>query len=235
MKKKSIAVCLIVFILGLVVLGTAFVLMSPLFIFIPFRYIFACVNVSLMYIAFFVPFISGALKGSMEASVIGGAVYYYGFAIYCIVSVINIVRGFIVISFNIVIVIQSIALFVFILWVVMATVTKGHIESVYRNEEIKKSPVMELRSCGIKLLALSSRLDKGNSIRIQSEKIADDLQYLSPGNTVDEYDLEYKMLIELDSIIKDNYFFSGGSGNTDLLEDKFRKFDVLYRERKNMR
>lgn len=233
MKKNSIAVCLIVFILGLVVLGIAFVLMSPLFIFTPFRYIFACINVVLMYIAFFVPFISGALKGSMEGAVIGGAVYYYGFAIYCIVSIVNIVRGFIVIPFNIVIVIQSVALFIFILWVVMATVTKGHLESVHKKEEIKKSPVMELRNCGTKLLALSSRLDKGNSIRIQSEKIAEDMRYLSPGNTADEHDLEYKMLTVLDSIIKDSYFFSGGNGNTDLLEDKFRQFDVLYKERKN--
>lgn len=234
MKKNSISVSFIVFVLGMAVLGAAFVLLSNLFMFNPFQYIFSCINVSLMYLAFFLPFIYGVLKGNIAASVIGGTVYYRGLMKYCTVSVANIVLGFIAIPLNIAILIQSVALFVFVLWVIMAIAAKGHLESAYRNEEIKKSPVMELRSCGAKLMALSARLDKDNSIRIQSEKIAEDLRYLSPGNTVDEHDLERKMLVVLDGIIKDGYFLSEGSGNVDLLEDKFRDFDVLYRERKNM-
>lgn len=235
MKKNSIAVHLIVFILGVAVLGVAFVLLSNLFMFNLFQYIFSCINVSLIYLAFFVPFISGALKGNIEASVIGGTIYYRGLMKYCTVSVANIVLGFVAIPLNIAIVIQGVALFVFVLWVIMANATKDHLESTYINEEIKKSPVMELRSYGTKLIALSAQLDKGNSIRIRSEKIAEDMRYLSPGNTVDEHDLEHKMLTVLDSIIEDSYFLSGGNGNTDSLEDKFRDFDVLYRERKNMR
>lgn len=235
MKKNSIAVHLIVFILGVAVLGVAFVLLSNLFMFNLFQYIFSCINVSLMYLAFFVPFISGALKGNVEASVIGGTIYYHGLMKYCTVSVAIIVLGFIAIPLNIAIVIQSVALFVFILWVIMATATKGHLESAHRTGEMKKSSVMELRSRGNKLVALSARLNQSNSIRIQSEKIAEDMRYLSPGNTVDEHDLERRMLTVLDSIIKDSYFLSEGSGNADSLEDKFRDFDVLYRERKNMR
>lgn len=234
MKKNSIAVRLIVFIIGLVVLGIAFVLLSPLFISIPFRYIFVCINVSLMYLAFFVPFISDVIKGNVVTAVTSGIVYYRGFIKYCIVSAVNIVLVFTLIPLNAAIVIQSVALFVFILWIVMASITKDHLESVYRDEEIKKSHVIELRSRGTTLAALSSRLDKGNAIRIQSEKIAENMRYLSPGNTEAEHDIEYKMLNVLDSIVKDSYFLSGGSGNEDLLENKFKDFDVLYRERKNM-
>ena len=45
MKKNSITVHFIVFIVGLAVLGVAFVLLSSLFMFALFRYIFGCINV----------------------------------------------------------------------------------------------------------------------------------------------------------------------------------------------
>ena len=94
---------------------------------------------------------------------------------------------------------------------------------------------MELRSRSQKLSALAAGLDKGDSIRVSAEKIADNMRYLSPGNTKDEHDLENRMLAVLDSIINDSYFASEGAQPAASLESKLKNFDALYRERKNMR
>lgn len=234
-KRECYAVSLILFILGIVVLAFAFLMLSPLFENNRAKYIFACVSVFLLYLAVFLPIILGLFKDGISAVAASGAVYYKGLTIYGVISIAGILLAFTIIPLSIAIVIQSVALFIFIAWILAAIVTKNHIESTIHDEEIKKSPVMELRSRSRKLSALASGLDKGNSLRVCAEKIADNMQYLSPGNTADEHDIERRMLAVLDSIIMDSYFVSEGNLFTDSLESKFRNFDALYRERKNMR
>lgn len=234
-KREYFAVGLILFILGIAVLAFAFVMLSPLFVYFRGEYIFSCVSVSLLYLAVFLPIVFGSFKGGVATIAASGAVYYKGLTIYGIISIADIVLAFTLIPLSVAIVIQSVAVFVFVVWLLMAIVTKDHIESSLRDEEIKKSPVMELRSRSRKLAAIAAGLDKGSSIRAGAEKIADDMQYLSPGNTDDAHDIERRMLAVLDSIIMDSYFASEEKGSTDSLESKFRNFDALYRERKNMR
>lgn len=236
MKKREYhAVSLILFILGIVVLAFAFLLLSPLFENNRAEYTFACVSVSLLYLAFFLPIILYSFKGGVSAAAASGAVYYKGLTLYGVISIADIILEFTVIPLSIAIVIQIIALFVFVVWIAMAVITKSHIESTLQDEEQKKSTIMELRSRSRKLSALAAGLDKGNIIRESAEKIADNMQYLSPGNTADSHDIERRMLAVLDSIIMDSYFVSDGNLPTDSLESKFRNFNVLYRERKNMR
>ncbi len=234
-KNEYSAVRLILFIAGIIVLAFAFVMLGPLFEHSRAQYVFACVSVSLLYLAVFLPIVLGSLEGGIAAASASGAVYYKGLMTYGFISVVDIALAFTILPLSIAIVIQAVALFVFIIWLLMAVVTKNHIESSLRDEEIKKSLVMELRSKSNKLSALTAGLDKGSSIRAGAEKIADNMRYLSPGNTDDQHEIERKMLVVLDSIIMDSYFASGGGLPTASLESKFSNFEALYRERKNMR
>lgn len=236
MKRSSYSAAkLILFIVGVVVLAFAFVILSPLFEDYRAQYVFSCVNVSLMYLAFFMPVLLGSLNGGVAAAAASASVYFKGLIMYCFISIANIALAFTVLPLSVAMVIQGVAVFIFVAWLLMSVVTKEHIESSIKDEEAKKSPVMELRSRSHKLAALAAGLDKGNSIRVSAEKIADNMQYLSPGNTKNEHDLEHRMLAVLDSIIMDSYFVSAEGYPTDSLEGKFRNFDALYRERKNMR
>ena len=235
MKKSEFSpVRLILFILGIIVLAFAFTMLAPLFEYKQKQYIFACVCVSLLYLAISIPILLISFKGGIAGTAVSGAVYYKGLSIYSVVTVADIALAFTVFPLVIAIVIQAIALFVLIIWLFMAIVSKNHIESSARTEEIKKAPVMELRSKAQRLSALAAGLEKGSSIRTASEKIADNMRYLSPGNTRAEHDLEYKMIATLDSIIADSYFVAGGGTPSASLESKFTDFEALYRERKNM-
>lgn len=233
-RREYSAVRLILFILGIVVLAFAFLMLAPLFEDNRAQYVFSCVSVSLLYLAVFLPIVLGSLRGGVAAAAASGAVYFKGLITYCVISVADIALAFTVLPLSVAIVIQCVALFIFIVWLFMAVVTKSHIESSLQNEEIKKSPVMELRSRSLKLSSLAAGLDKGNSIRVSAEKIADNMRYLSPGNKEDAHDIERRMLAVLDSIIMDSYFASEGEQPTASLESKFKNFDALYRERKNM-
>lgn len=236
MRKSNFSVGrLILFIAGIVILAFAFVMLAPLFEYTRAQYAFSCVSVSLLYLASFMPVLLGSLNGRFAAAAASAAVYFKGLIIYGVITIADIVLAFTVLPLSAAIVIQAVALFVFFVWLFMALATKSHIESTRRDEEIKKSPVMELRSKAQKLSALAAGLDKGNSVRVSSEKIADNMRYLSPGNTKNEHELEHKMLAVLDSIIADSYFFSEGGLPSASLESKFKDFDALYRERKNMR
>lgn len=234
-KSEYSALRLILFILGIVVLAFAFPLLGSLFEYNRAQYVFSCVCVSLLYLAAFLPITLGSLNGGVAAAAASGAVYFKGLIIYGVISVADIALAFTVLPLSAAIVIQCVALFIFIAWLFMAIVAKNHIESSLHDEEIKKSPVMELRSKSRKLSALAAGLDKNDSIRVCAEKIADNMQYLSPGNTEGEHDIERRMLAVLDSIIMDSYFVSEGGLPAASLESKFKNFDALYRERKNMR
>lgn len=234
-KREYSAVRLILFILGIVVLAFAFLMLGPLFEDNRAQYVFSCVSVSLLYLAASIPIVLGSLRGGVAAAAASGAVYFKGLITYGVITIADIALAFTVLPISVAIVIQAVAFFIFIVWLLMAFVTKNHIESSLRDEEAKKLPVMELRSKSQKLSALAAGLDKGNSIRVSAEKIADNMRYLSPGNTKNEHDLENRMLVLLDSIIMDSYFVSEGGLPTASLESKFKNFDALYRERKNMR
>ncbi|MGN1340912.1 MAG: hypothetical protein ACI4WS_11515 [Oscillospiraceae bacterium] len=235
MKKREISVLgLILFILGIAVLAVVFFMLGPLFEDNSSGYIFSCISVLVLYLAVFLPIMLGLFRGGVATAAASGSVYYKGLATYGVISLANIVLALTIFPLGISIAIQCVALFVFVIWIFMAVATKSHIESTLQDEEQKKSLVMELRSKSGRLSALAAGLDKGSSIRVSAEKLAENMRYLSPGNTKEEHDLERRMLAVLDSILIDGYFVSGGYQSPETLEGKFRDFDILYRQRKNM-
>ncbi|MGN1423126.1 MAG: hypothetical protein ACI4XA_07105 [Oscillospiraceae bacterium] len=234
-KNEHLAVRVIIFVVGIVVLAVAYTLLSPLFERMMPEYIFTCVSVSLLYLAVFLPILLGSARGGIASLAAAAAVYWKGLAAYFTASVVAIVLAFTFIPLVIPIIIQCVALFVFVIWMCLALVAKGHIESTARDEEAKKSGVTALRNRAGRLAALAAGLEKGDSMRAAAEKIAEDMRYLSPGNTAEAQDLERSMLAVLDTIITDSYFISGEKGPTAQLESKLKNFDALYRVRKNMR
>lgn len=234
MKKNDLLVAkAVIFGFGVVVLAVAFVLLSPLFELRQSEYVFACISVSLVYLSIFAPILLGSVKGQVASVFVAGAVYYKGMTTFIVLSLAAAGLTLTVMPLVLGIVIQCVALFILLVCVFMSIFAKGHIESVQRDEDIKKSTVIELRNRAGRLQAKASVLDSRNSIRISAEKIAEEMRYLSPSDSKDAQELERRMLVALDTILMDSYFISG-DGSADILEDKIRNFDALYRERKTI-
>ncbi len=236
-KNEHLILRFSLFTAGIAVLIAVFFLIGtvPIFKLLWERYIISCVIVMLLYFAAFLPtlLVSAKLSSSL---MVASAVYYKGFSVLAAVSVINIVlmfcAAFIPIGINIAV--QCAFLFAFVLWAFITASAKGSIDSLGQKENQKKAPVMELKNKARRLLSLAEGLEKDDSVRKRAEKIADDLQYLSPGNTEEEHDIERRMIGILDSIIMDGYFYSQGEPPSASLESKFSTFETVYRERKNM-
>lgn len=233
MNKRNLSTAgLVIFVIGALILILAFLMLSPLFPDKQPQYVFSCISVSLIYLAFFLPTFFGPLRGSAASLAASGTVYYKGLTTYTVISVANIVLAFILFPLAVSVVIQCATLFVLLIWIFMAIVTKNHIDSTTQDEEIKKSVVMQLRSRAAKLTAITAGLDASNDVRVHAEKIAEDMRYLSPGNTAEARDLERRLLTMLDAILMDGNLASGYPAKP--LSDKFNDFDAIYRERKNI-
>ena len=235
MKKRAFSAAgLIIFIAGALVLAFAFLMLSPLFAFRQAEYIFSCISVSLIYLAYFLPVLIGSFGGDIAGVAASGAIYYKGVSAYSAVTVIDIALTFVFMPLPLSIVIECVALFVLFIWVFMALLTKEHIDSSLRDENEIKSLVMELRSRAGRLASITAGLDRNNAIRVRAEKIAEDMRYLSPSNSGSARDFERKLLAILDAILMEGAVSSGEGVITASLQNKFNEFDVLYRERKSM-
>lgn len=235
MNKRTFSLAgLIIFIIGVPVLASAFLLLSPFFLDKQAEYIFSCVCVSLIYLAFFLPVFIGSLRGNIAGVAVSGTVYYKGATIYSVITAADIVLVFTFLPIAVAIAAECVALFVLIIWIFMALLTKGHIDNSLRDEEIKKSLVMELRSKSDRLVSMTSVLDKSNTLRVRAEKIAENMRYLSPGNSTEARDLERRLMTILDTILMDGSLTSAEGVPSDPLLNKFNDFEVLYRERKSM-
>lgn len=232
-NNEYMAVKLIIFFLGLAVLAVIAVVLTPIFDLRIGEYIFSCISIVSAYIAGFLPLLISRFRGQVTAVVSGLAVYYKAMSTYAAITITNVVLLLIsVLSIGISIAIQCVAMFVLLIWGFLALISKDHIDSVNQEEKQKKSNVIELRSKADRLVAMSSRVDN-NSIRTAVNNIAENIRYLSPGNSKKSYELECRMLIMLDSILIDSYF-SGDEGSLGSLENKLDDFNTLYLERKNM-
>lgn len=239
MKKSQYYILkLALFIGGIAVLIIASFLVGsvPIFKLQPAKYILACVTVIMLYIAAFLPAFLASGNGGTAVNAITWAVYCKGFALLTTVSIANFIVMFKVLTLpvGVNIAVECIAFFVFILWAFMTASAKGVMVSAQRGEDMKKAPVAALKEKARKLASLAEGLDKDDSVRKRAEKIAEDLQYLSPGNTEEQHDLERRMIGVLEGIIMDSYFYSEGELPSPSLESKLKNFDALYRERKNM-
>ncbi|MBQ8172102.1 MAG: hypothetical protein IJZ95_08955 [Oscillospiraceae bacterium] len=232
-KNEYMIPRLVMFFLGLAVLGVIAMVTAPLFLDRIGVYIFTCISVVSVYVAGFLPVLVSRFRGQVASVASGMAVYYKAMSTYAFVTVINIVLLLVMIlPVGISIAIQCVAAFVFLIWVILALVSKDHIDAVQQEENEKKSFVVELRSKADRLVAMTARVDN-SGVRAAVNNIAENMRYLSPGSSAEARDLERRMLVILDTILMDSYF-SGDAGSLGGLENKLGNFNALYLERKNM-
>lgn len=235
MKKSKLSVIgIVTFVFGILAIVAAFLLLYPFFIFNQEAYIFTFVSALLIYILFFMPMFIAPFRGDAAGIAIGGGLYYKGLSLYTVISVVNIVLAFMLIPLAVSVVIQFVALFVLLLWVFMAQFTKEHIDDSLQAEEAKKSTVMELRSRSSKLIALTSGLESDNPNLVRARKIQENMRFLSPSDTPQAQELDRRLLIQLDTIIRDPLLTSAAGAQPESLKKKFDEFDVLYKERKSI-
>lgn len=232
-KNEYMTAKLVVFFLGLAVLAVIAVVLAPVFVLRIGAFIFSCISIVSVYIAGFLPVLISRFSGQVASVASGMAVYYKAMSTYAVITVINVVLlMFMILPIGMSIAIQCVAGFVFFIWALLALMSKEHIDAVQQEENEKKAPVIDLRSKAAKLAAMSSRIDN-SSIRTAVNNIAENMRYLSPGNSDEARDLERRMMVILDTILMDTYF-SGDIRSLGGLEKKLDDFNALYLERKNM-
>lgn len=232
MKKQSyLAAKLAVFVAGLAMLVTAFVLLKPVFddMHLTEQYIFEGICVFSLYLAVFAPILLGGLNGMPAAVFASGAVYYKALTTYFAITAAAGVMAFLRLPLAISIMVQLVGVFVFLIWTLAAVFTKEHIETVQIQENIKKSMVIELRSKSASPNAMAQGIED-NAIRSAVKSIEENMRYLSPSDSEMAQDMERKMVALMDAIMSDGFF--AGRGDKTALESKLRDFDALYRQRK---
>ena len=225
---------MVAFVFGILTIVIAFLLLYPLFGFNQVAYIFTFSSILVAYILFFIPMFIAPFRGDAGGIAVSGGLYYKGLSIYIFVSIVDIVLAFMLMPFALYIIIQCIALFVFLLWVFMAQLAKEHIDGSLQAEEAKKSLIMELRNRSSKLIALTSTLENDNPNLINAKKIQENMRFLSPSDNPEARELDRRLLTALNNIISDPLLASSEGAQSDSLKRKFDEFDVLYRERKSI-
>lgn len=234
MKKNGhSSFLLVIFCFGLIIAGGALFLIKDLFEGRTGTYIFTCASVMLVYIAAFLPFISGLISGNTAQLVVSGAVYYKGMSAYAVVSAVAVYLAFSVIPLKFAVAIQLVALFIFLIYVFMSKVTSDTIGGVEEEEAAKKSMISEMRSKAYQLSLMTENQDS-KKVKDAVKRMNDDLRYLSPNGSQEAYDLECRMSAVIDSMISDAYFRSAGVMSSETLETKFEDFEFLYKQRKNI-
>lgn len=226
---------LIIFLFGIVIITVASALLKNLFPERTAEYIFACVSAALIYTAAFLPIALTDFSAKMAKLAASGVIYYKGMAAYAVISAADMVLALRFLPIGYAVLIQCIALFVFLIYIYLACFTAGHISNVETAEKAKLSAVTELRSKAQKLVTAASVLDERNKdMKEAAAKIAENMRYLSPNSSQEACELEGRMSGLLDSMLMDKFFVSGGSYSRESFEAKLRDFDVLYRQRKNI-
>lgn len=234
MKKRSyLPAKLIVFVCGIAALVVAFVLLNPIFenLKLKDQFIFSSVCVSTLYLVIFLPILVSAIDVMNVAVPVSGAVYFKAIATYSVVTVASIVIAFLRLPLAIAIVVQCVGFFVSLIWILAAVFTKDQIEAVQRNEDVKKSAIVDLRTKSASLFAMAQGVND-NALRNEIKKINENMEYLSPSDSVQAQELERGMVALMNAMLSDGFFM--GTGDKNALETKLRDFDALYRQRKTI-
>jgi hypothetical protein len=199
--------------------------------------IFTWASIGVMYVVFFMPFFFSAINtGNFSGKIPSIAIVWFGIFVYIPVSIVIIaLLRFLIISLNVALVFQSVALFALLLAVYFGFFASSHAGSVAAEEADKLRPLTEIKNksalLALKAGSLSAEYEETRKL---IKKSADDIRYLSPagGNSGAETDLKILNVIErLDEICGT---VSGG-GHSASFEAEAKKLQSLVMERKLLR
>ena len=125
---------------------------------------------------------------------VAGGIYYKGVYVYMLISALILFAVFGAnLKRSIAILLQLIAIFVFLIYIYLANASLDHIESVKKHEENKTVVKQQLKS---KIQSLKIDIEDIESAEAKAliEEINEDLRYLSPTNNIDGQRLEETIL-----------------------------------------
>ncbi len=233
MKKDFTLFKAILFILGLIVIGTAAILLRGFMAFGTERYfyIFACVVV--VYVAFFFPLLMNSFPRENAAKVfVGGAVYYRGFITYVVLT-----AGLIAASFYIpvlfAILAQSCLTIILLIYILLACFTANFIEAVGKEEQEKVANVLEIRKKMKNLSVLADGLgDENKAVKDAIKKLANRAENLSPSNAPEAKDMELKILMLVEGLLADNFFTNSQNYSSEFVLGKIHELELCMNQRK---
>jgi hypothetical protein len=199
--------------------------------------IFTWVSIGVMYLVFFTPFFFSAINiGNFSGKIPSLAIVWLGIFVYIPLSIgIIALLRFFNFSLTAALILQSIALFAFLVVVYFGYFASAHAGNVAAEEADKRQYLTEMKnrvaSLALKAGSLSSEHEEVQKLIKRS---ADEIRYFSPvdRNKSTETDLEILSvignLIELCDTASEN-------GHPASFEEKAKKLQTLVKERKLLR
>jgi hypothetical protein len=198
---------------------------------------FTWVSITLMYLAFFIPFFFSSIRlSSFSGKIPSLLMVWTGIVFYIIASIVVIILlSSYIVSLNMAIIAQAILLFLYAVDVYLALFASDHARRVSVEEDTKQQFVGEIKSKSQFLSLSADRLPpEFENVRAIIKRASEDIQYISPLNDGAGEELELKIIISLNKLAELCDGASGG-GHPVALAAEANKLQALVRERKLLR
>jgi hypothetical protein len=198
---------------------------------------FMWISIAVMYLVVFLPFFFSSIRiGNFSVKIPSLAMVWTGVFLYIPASIVVIVLlRMEVASFNTVLIIQAILVFLFALDIYFGYFANFHVASVGREEDVQRQYLTEIKSKALSLSLAADRLPAEYEKAGKNLKRAlDDIKYITPVRNDAGTSLEIKIISALDSIkllcetINEGARFSS-------FENEIDKLQMLVKERKLLR
>lgn len=198
----------------------------------------SCATVISVYLGAAAPlFLTEINHGSnLDSLFTGGAVYYRGIMIYALISLVGILLNqFMTIRFSTAVLIQAIAVFVWLLYAYCACAA-GHATSSVALREKKKTEYLDQMREKMQVLKVKAeQLDEEQkSLKEMMRKLCDSVRYLSPSDQQQAVELERQMLLMIEEISMDPVLAGNRNSSEQQLKEKLKQLELLYKQRKNV-
>ena len=235
-KRVSSGFKIFIFLLGIGIIAGAFFLFNHGRETIPAEKIFMWVNIAVLYLVFFIPFLFIRVKTKSTDGtfmLISAAwpkiLIFEAFGI--LLTIVVPVLGF-PIRYGIIIE-AVIFLFVFY-WIGFGLVAAGHSKEVEEKEEKMMEPIIDLRNASqIDAIKVNQIEDKCASEVARIRELAENIRYLSPVENASAKELESKLFDELSHISEAIDQVINGAGTSEL-KKHIDNAQILYEQRKAM-
>lgn len=226
---------IILFFLGIIIILLSEFMMEYTYGDFDWRMMFAGMSILVMYVFAFAPLCFKLSSYKKTGNIIiGGAIYYKGCVAYIVLSIGNIVRIFTRMAPLVpAIIIQLIILFIFVLYVYMASASTNHIADVKDYEDAKTSQLNMLKDMSRQMMALADSSNKCDAeLKNKIKAFADNMRFLSPTDNTMAGALEKQMLSIVHQILNSGYLMNGNDTNINDIKRMFNDLDCLYQQRK---
>jgi hypothetical protein len=201
------------------------------------RDIFMWISIGIMYLVFFTPFFFSVINiGNFSGKIPSIAIIWGGIFVYIPVSIVIItLLQFFIISLNVALVVQSVAVFAFLLVIYFGYFASSHVGNVAAEEANKLQYLAEMKNKAASLVLKAGSLPgEYEGVRKLIGQSADDIRYLSPVDENKSAETDLKILNVVGNLLEFCDTASEG-GHPVSFEGDAKKLQMLVKERKLLR